>query len=271
MLILLMSIYMLWRQFGVADLLLVVVIAQGIGMIVALVILAATRLLAAPQVAAPLALKKLFRGALPFFGLSLNDVLLQRIDILLLSFFGDARLLGAYSAAYNLVRVAIKVLQSVWRGVYPTLARLHPSSPAQAAKVATRLFYLGFALCTIGALFVSVFATPILRLVYGVGEESSGNGEVATILSWLIWQAPLFFVELYASTWLMVIARAGVAFGLALLHLCLLLVLLPLGAAFAGAIGAAWGTLAAQALAATAALWLMRAQQGHTSSRSGET
>ena len=268
LLILLLSVWLLWQKRSVADLLLVVVIAQGIGMVVGLLLLFAFRLLTPPQLALstslhaqPRSLIQIAQGALPFFGLSLTDVLLQRLDILLLSLFGDARLLGAYSAAYNLVRVAVKLLQSIWRGIYPTLARLYPTTPSQAVKMAQRLLLWGFLLCTFGALLVSVWATPILRLVYGVGDSSSGGateGEVAVVLGWLIWQAPLFFLELYATTWLMVVLRASAAFGVALLHVLLLVLLLPLGAAYAGAIGAAWGTLAAQAIAAAVTLWLMR-------------
>jgi O-antigen/teichoic acid export membrane protein len=261
LLILLLSIWLLWQRRTVADLLMVVVIAQGVGMGVGLALLFANRLFTAPQLPAPLALNTVTKGALPFFGLTLNDVLLQRLDILLLSLLGDARLLGAYSAAYNLVRVAIKLLQSVWRGVYPTLARLYPTSPAQAIKLATRLFYGGLILCAFGALLTSVWATPLLRLVYGrtnSGPNNAASAEVSMILAWLIWQAPLFFLELYASTWLMVVLRAHTALGLALLHVLFLVLLLPAGAAMAGAMGAAWGTLASQSVAAIVALWLVR-------------
>jgi O-antigen/teichoic acid export membrane protein len=265
LLILLLSIWLLWQQQSVADLLLVVVFAQGIGMLLALGLLFAQRLLSTPQLPisdSPVSLGNTAKGALPFFGLSLSDVLLQRLDILLLSLFGNAQLLGAYSAAYNLVRVAIKLLQSIWRGVYPTLSRLYPTSPQQASKVATRLFTGGFALCLVGALLVTVLATPILRLIYGIEggtiENGVTTGESVIVLAWLIWQAPLFFLELYATTWLLVVLRAGAALGLAMVHLILLALLLPLGAFWAGAVGAAWGTIAAQAIAATLTLWLMR-------------
>lgn len=257
LLILLLSIWLLWQQATVADLLLVVVIAQGLGMIIALALLFANRLLAAPQQDTPLLLTVTARGALPFFGLSLTDVLSQRLDILLLSLLGDGRLLGTYSAAYNLVRVAIKLLQSLWRGVYPTLARLFPASPDGAMRLAARLLFAGVALSTIGALLTGVLATSILRLVYGVGENTANQREIAVVLTWLIWQAPLFFLELYGVTWLMVRQRAQVALGLALLHLLLLLLLLPSGAMLAGAVGAAWGTLAAQAVAAVVTLWFV--------------
>jgi O-antigen/teichoic acid export membrane protein len=268
LLILLLSLWLLWQRRGVAELLVVVVISQFAGMVVALAILLTRRLFNAPQVAAPLNLKHMAKGVSPFFGLSLNDVLLQRLDILLLSFFGDARLLGAYSAAYNLVRAAIKLLQSVWRGIYPTLARLYPTSPEQAGKMASRLLYVGFALCVLGALLVSLLAGPVLHLVYGTKGSAEGGAEisvVAVVLSWLVWQAPLYFLELYATTWLMVIMRAGAAFALALLHVLLLTLLLPIGASLAGAVGAAWGTVASQAIAATITLWYLRKSQAQAS------
>ena len=78
------------------------------------------------------------------------------------------------------------------------------------------------------------------------------------MLAWLVWQAPLFFVELYATTWLLVTARARAALQLSLLHVLLLVTLLPLGALVLGTVGAAWGTVAAQAFATLAALWWMR-------------
>jgi O-antigen/teichoic acid export membrane protein len=268
LLILLLSAWLLWQQQNVADLLLVVVVAQGMGMVLALGLLFTSRLLAPSQLtdsqlsgtplSGPLPWRKIVSGAMPFFGLSLTDVLLQRLDILLLSLFADARLLGTYSAAYNLVRVAIKLLQSVWRGIYPTLARLYPTTPKRAAKLATKLLYWGMAFCLLGAILVGVLATPIVRFIYGVTEGTNGStadAEVAGALAWLIWQAPLFLLEFYATTWLLVVGRARMALLITLSHLLLLALLLPLGAALAGSLGAAWGTVAAQALGAALALW----------------
>ena len=269
LLILLFSAWLIGEQRTVADLLLVVVVAQGIGMVAALGILFASRLLATPQLPASLSWRQMAEGTLPFFGLSLTDVLLQRLDILLLSLFGDTRLLGVYSAAYNLVRVGIKLLQSLWRGVYPTLARLYPTSPARATHLARTLLGVGLILCVLAALMTDVLATPILRLIYGITDSAadgvangSANGaaekEAAIALAWLVWQAPLFFLELYATTWLLVIGRAGIGFGVSLFHLLLLTLLLPVGAMLNGAVGAAWGTVAAQAFGAVVALWLVQ-------------
>src|SRR5690606_37819003 len=141
------------------------------------------------------------------------DVLLQRLDILLLSLFGNPLLLGTYSAAYNLVRVGIKLIQSLWRAVYPTLARLYPTTPARARQVANMLLFVGVILCILVTFMATVSTTPILRLVYGLTVEANGQVDqegsalLSSVLSWLVWQVPLFFLELYATTWLLVVGR----------------------------------------------------------------
>jgi Na+-driven multidrug efflux pump len=96
-----------------------------------------------------------------------------------------------------------------------------------------------------------------LRFIYGATGNDSLS-QAATALTWLIWQAPLLFLEMYAATWLLVTSRANQAFGLACLHVLLLVALLPVGALMAGATGAAWGTLAAQVVAAGVTFWFMR-------------
>lgn len=230
---------------NVADLLWVVVVAQVCGLALAALLLVHQRLLAGPQQKLPFAWRDLAHGVAPFFGLSLTDVLLQRLDILLLSLLGDPRLLGSYSAAYNLVRVVIKLLQSLWRGVYPTLARLQMTTPLRAAHLAQRLLVGGGLVCIAGAAVGSLVAGPVLGLVYGVADA-----QAAAALAWLVWQGPIFFVETYTITWLLVTGRARAALAVSGLHVVLLVVLLPLGARLQGTVGAAWGTLAAQAAGA---------------------
>ncbi len=241
------SVWMIAQGGNVADLLWIVVIAQACGMVLALALLFGLRLLAGPQSAFPFSWRDMTQGVTPFFGLSLTDVLLQRLDILLLSFIGDPHLLGSYSAAYNLVRVAIKLLQSVWRGVYPTLARLQPASPQAAAQVATRTLQWGLWVCVVGAAMGMFMAAPVLGWVYGVADA-----DATAALRWLVWQAPLFYVESYATTWLLVIGQARAALLISTLHVGLLALLLPLGASLQGATGAAAGTIVAQAAGAMA-------------------
>lgn len=250
------SVWALARGGNVVTLMQVLVVAQAVGMLLAWGLLARMKLLRGAAAASPWSALPI--PARPFFGLSLSDVLLQRGDILLLSLVADARVLGIYSAAYNLARVAIKLLQSVWRGVYPTLARLYPTAPDQAAQLAQRVLGLGVALCVGGALLGSLLAAPVLRLVYGPATPDAGP-EAVLALRLLLWQAPLFFVELYATTWLLVRGQARAALGVALLHAGALFTLLPLGAAAAEAVGAAVAALLAQGVGSVAGLrWLRR-------------
>jgi O-antigen/teichoic acid export membrane protein len=239
--------WMIAQGGDVADLLWLVVIAQACGMVLALALLFGLRFLAGPQAAFPFSRQALIHGVSPFFGLSLTDVLLQRLDILLLSFIGDPRLLGSYSAAYNLVRVVIKLLQSVWRGVYPTLARMQMTTPQAASQLAKRMLSGGLWLCLVGAVIGTFAASPVLRWVYGVADA-----DATAALMWLVWQAPLFYVESYATTWLLVTGQARGALIISTVHVGLLALLLPVGALFQGAVGAAWGTVAAQAVGALA-------------------
>lgn len=240
------------RGFPVAGLLEMVFVAQILAAILAVMLLGRSRLLAAPQQPLPGRAGLLPAGVSPFFGLSLTDVFLQRLDILLLSLVGDARLVGVYSAAYALVRVIVKLLQSVWRGLYPTLARLHQQETAQGDRLTRLALRWGGVVCVAGAALGSAVGLPLTRLVYGVAD-----GEVATVWAWLVWSAPLFFVELYATTRLLVMGRARAGLFVSTLHVALMAALLPGLAAWGGAVAAAWAILLAQGAAAGLGLVLV--------------
>ena len=244
------------RGFPVADLLEMVFVAQILAAILAVLLLGRSRLLAAPQQPLPGRAGLLPAGVSPFFGLSLTDVLLQRLDILLLSLVGAgapwARLVGVYSAAYALVRVIVKLLQSVWRGLYPTLARLHQQEAAQGDRLTRFALRWGGVVCVAGAALGSAIGLPLTRLVYGVAAA-----EVATVWAWLVWSAPLFFMELYATTRLLVMGRARAGLLVSTLHVGLMAVLLPGMAVWGGAVAAAWANLLAQGAAAALGMVLV--------------
>ena len=93
-----------------------------------LFVLHRAHILAPPQDPAAVDLRDLWRRTSPFFTLSIAEVLQQRIDILLLSIVAGPAVTGIYSAAYNLVRILVKLIQSFWQALYPTLSRLHHES-----------------------------------------------------------------------------------------------------------------------------------------------
>jgi O-antigen/teichoic acid export membrane protein len=256
-----LSIGALQQGGTVATLLQVVFISQLLAAVLAVILLGRSRILAGPQL--PLSGRERLwpAGVGPFFGLTLTDVLLQRLDILLLSLVGAgapwARLVGVYSAAYALVRVIIKLLQSVWRGLYPTLARLHQQQTGQGDRLAHLALRWGGIACVAGAALGSAIGLPLTRLVYGVADA-----EVATVWGWLVWSAPLFFVELYATTRLLVAGRARAALLVSALHVGLLAALLPGLAAWGGAVAAAWANLLSQGVAAALGMLLAWRREG---------
>ena len=114
------------------------------------------------------------------------------MDILLLSIFGVG-ITGIYSLAYNLVRVLVKLIQSFWQSVYPTLSRLyHQSSHKYPILNGLSLRYGLMILLPTAALCTGV-ADDIIHLIYGREYE-----EASAVLQVLIWQAPFLFVETYA-------------------------------------------------------------------------
>ncbi|RIK53909.1 MAG: hypothetical protein DCC57_07590 [Chloroflexi bacterium] len=176
----------------------------------------------------------LARQARPFLGLALADVLLQRLDMVLVGLVGGATTAGLYSAAYNLVRVAVKIIQSVWRALYPTLSRLSAQAPARYRRWLGLSLRYGLPACGGAAAVGAVLAAPLLALLYGV-------------LRILLWVMPLFFVESALITHFLVQQRPHAALRLTAAHVAAMALLLPPGVWLGGAVGAAWAALLAQA------------------------
>jgi O-antigen/teichoic acid export membrane protein len=108
-----------------------------------------------------------------------------------------------------------------------------------------------------GAALGSVIGLPLMRLVYGVADA-----EVATVWAWLVWSAPLFFVELYATTRLLVIGRARAGLLVSTVQVALIAALLPGMAAWGGAVAAAWANLLAHGIGAGLGLALLWRRRG---------
>ncbi|CAN5633173.1 flippase [soil metagenome] len=252
-LILVISVAWLWLGSGVAQLVGVMVWTQMISAVLGLFLLHRSRLLAGPQEPVAIRLRTLSHRLTPFYGLALADVLLQRIDILLLSVVGGATLIGVYSAAYNLVRVALKLVQSFWKALYPTLSRLHNQNRPQYARLAnlslyyTLLFLLPFTVLGAGA------AQSLLHLVYG--HSSALTGPVFQIL---IWSVPVFLIESYAVILFMVEQRPAQSLLITGLHVVTIALLLPLLTLVLQTTGAAWSAVLAGSVGALGSALLLR-------------
>jgi len=162
----------------------------------------------------------MLRDARPFYGLALAEVLLSRLDILLLSIFAGDGITGIYSAAYNIVRVPAKLIQSYWQALYPTLSRLRAGDHPH-----------------------------YLAIVY-----EKQTAEIVPIFHVLIWSMPVLLIEIGYLTLLMTEQKAGVALRIMILHLCCLAILLPL-LTNSGGVGTAYAVLTATSIGALAGFW----------------
>jgi PST family polysaccharide transporter len=251
-LILLFSLGVLWRDGDELALIAVIIVTQAISAALCLFLLRRSRLLAAPQERALVRLGPLLRRTLPFFGLALSDVLLQRLDILLLGFIAGPAVTGIYSAAYNIVRVLMKLIQSFWRALYPTLSRLQRHAAERYLRL--RVLSLRFGLLAVlPAAAISFGVAPeLLRLMFG--GDYGASAEVYRIL---IWAAPLFLVEVYALTLLMIEHQLRASLWVSALHIAGIVILVPVLTPRLGADGAALAVVAAGAAGTLASLWLL--------------
>lgn len=276
----LLSLIVLFNQGAIGGLIGVLIITQGLSAILCIVLLQRHKLLLHPAAdaepiigdnsnahaasmtpAAPnniAAVGKLLREAVPFYGLSLADVLLQRLDILLLSLFAGELVTGIYSAAYNVVRILLKLIQSYWKALYPTFSRLGGSQEIQRynSLAQTSLNY-GLLVLLFAAAIATGGSEAILGAIYGAdGIDSVG------IFQLLVWTGPLFLVELYAITVLMAANRPSISLLIMVIHLLVVCLLLPLLGSQYSAWGAAAAVLAATALGAVASLVALQ-RTGH--------
>ena len=234
-LILAFSIVVLWQGGGEVELVAVIIVTQLLSASTCLLLVWRSRLLAAPQERTPLHPLHLLRQTLPFFGLSMSDVLLQRLDILLLSFVGGPTVTGVYSAAYNVVRILIKLVQSFWKALYPTFSRLHRHHSAQYERLANLSLRYGLvALLPVAAIGMGT-APGLLHLIYGSDYVVS-----VRVFQILIWSAPLYLVESYAITVLTVEHHLRPSLWVNGLHLLAIVILLP---PLAQINGANWGSM----------------------------
>ncbi len=250
-LILLLSIGVVLAGGTTQQLAMVLVVTQLISAMLGLWLLRRSQLFAVPQEPLVWHWSTLWRQSGPFYGLSLADVLLQRADIVLLSIVGGEAITGIYGAAYNLVRVALKLVQNFWAALYPTLSRLYQQAPQHYARLCNFSLRYGL-LCLLAAAAIGTGVIQDLVRIYGAGYE-----EAALVLEILIWCAPFYLLENYTQTLLMVEQRPTQSLWITGLHLLVLVTLMPLLTPRLGATGAAWSVLIAGGSGTLVSLWLL--------------
>ena len=244
-LIMLLSIGVLMGGGGLVALVLVLVLTQAVSAGVCLLLLKRFQLLAEAGRPLNVTVRTLWPRARPFYWLALADVLLHRMDILLLNIVAGEAITGIYSVAYSLVRVIVKLVQSYWQALYPTLSRLHREAGTRYRQLAALGLRYGFLVVLPAAAIGTGVATELLALLYS--EKAALSAPVFQIL---VWMTPFFLFETYAMTQLMIVRRPRRSLVITGCHIACVALLLPLLTRGYGASGAAIAILMAGAVGA---------------------
>jgi len=177
----------------------------------------------------------LWRQARPFYGLALANVLLHRLDILLLSVLAGETVTGIYSAAYLIVRVLIILAQTWWQSLYPTFSRLRVQAEDQYERLTALSIRFGLmAFLPAAALSGAHISTPWTCV------------------------APLFLVATYTVNLLLVERRPQGSLLIAGTHIGVALLFLPVLSVRWQALGASLAMVAAISASALVGLFLLR-------------
>ncbi|MDH3602363.1 MAG: flippase, partial [Candidatus Tectomicrobia bacterium] len=142
----------------------------------------------------PSVLRKLLQAAPTFLCISVFAALYWRIDTLMLSVLRDLTDVGYYGAAYRIMDIAKILPHSLCRALYPRIAqsaRTEPNRLNQLGSLALR--YLWVVLLPLAGV-VTIFAEPILVVLYG--EAFRPAALLLTILIWTV--LPYAWVRYYA-------------------------------------------------------------------------
>lgn len=186
-------------------------------------------------------------GNLSYSGLGLVG---NSVDTYTVGIISSTAALGAYNRAYNLSRTPSSfvggVLNRVLLPVYADL-RERPGLLAQTWVTYTRRTLI--LLCPVAA-FISLFASPLVNLLYGSRWAASG-----TYLAVLAWVIPAFAFASNVGPFLFLLARQRTVFVVGAAQAAIF-VTIVIGAAFGGVSGVVWGVLAAGYLGHLPLIWV---------------
>ena len=186
------------------------------------------------------ALATLLRRALPFAAAGIVANIQTRVGPLMLGYLSTQSELGLYAAASRFGGVARLAPQALFAGALPVLVHEHGRDGASAERVSQLFDRALLGLSAMIAIACTLFAAPVLRLVYGAAFAPA-----APSLVWVsIGLIPLLSnsgrkVFLYASGGEALVVRLS-AFAL-LVQLCVGAVLIPMLGSTGAAIGVAAG------------------------------
>ncbi|MBX2997403.1 MAG: oligosaccharide flippase family protein [Caldilineaceae bacterium] len=269
-LILVGSVALLWMNATIIHLAFLLVLTQIISGLLYLILLKRGQILDIPQVeeagniaATPdsqfftrNSILTLWQRSRPFYGLAIANVLLHRLDLLLLSAVAGELITGIYSAAYLVVRVFLILGQTYWQSLYPTLSRLRLQSVDGYHRLAEMAIRYGLLALLPASALICGLADPLLRLIFP--EESYAAS--VPVLRLLIWAAPLFLLTTYCINLLLIERHPRLGMAVASVQILVTLAILPPLSRLWQAPGSGMAILSAVTVSSVWGLWLLRRQ-----------
>lgn len=128
-------------------------------------------------------MKALLAAALPLLAMLAVNVVLARIDVIMLEVMRGTREVGLYSAPVRIVEIANLLPILLMTSVYPLFAASHPHDPVRVDKLLRgSLRVLGTVLVPLAAAEI-VFAEPLISALFGLSFAASAPVLVVLALS----------------------------------------------------------------------------------------
>ena len=135
--------------------------------------------------------KRALTEAWPMAAVAVMTIVFFRIDVVMISLIQGTTPIGFYSVAYTLSEAALVIPSVLITALFPALSKLHQDAIqsfrdacAQAIKY---LLYLAVPI----AFFVTLWARPIVSLLFGATFDPA-----VPALQILIWSAPIYYVSM---------------------------------------------------------------------------
>ena len=139
--------------------------------------------------------KSALAEAWPMAAAAVSVIIFFRIDVVMISVIQGTTAVGFYSVAYTLSEASLVIPGVFISSLFPVLSKLHRDSKQffrdTCAQTIKYLFYLALPM----AFFVTLWAKPIVSLLYGARFDPS-----VAALQILIWSAALMYVSSVLGT-----------------------------------------------------------------------
>jgi PST family polysaccharide transporter len=187
----------------------------------------------------------LLKAAWPLMLSSIAVMIYMKIDQIMIGQMLGNDAVGIYSAAVRISEIWYFIATAIAASVLPSILEAKKNNEAQYRHRLQGLFDLMTWLAVIVALPVTLFATPLVTMLFGPDYSEAGG-----VLAIHVWATVFVFLGVAGGNWFLaenqqLISLQRTALG-AVVNVLLNIVLIPM----LGVVGAAWATLISYAVAA---------------------